>query len=238
MKQPKSKRQRIRRWVIAGMVLALLIPAMQVVALWFINPPTTGPMMLRWCASKFESEPKVANQYHWVDLSAVSRDFSKAIWQWEDRRFFEHWGFDWEEIQKARAEAKATGKPARGASTITQQCARSLFLWQGRSWIRKGLEAYYSIWMELLLSKRRIFELYVNVIEFGDGIYGIEAAARHYYGSSASQLSRDQAALLVTVLPLPKSLNPKQPTEAMLWRQARIMKRAEYIVFPIQNSYE
>lgn len=235
MKKPKFKWQRMRRWVVAGLVLVLLIPVLQVAALWFGNPPTTGPMLVRWCAGKFDSKSFVPSDYQWVNLNLVASNFSGAVWQWEDRHFFDHWGFDWEEIQKARAEVKASGKPARGASTITQQCARSLFLWQGRSWIRKGLEAYYSLWMELLLSKRRIFELYVNVIEFGDGVYGIEAAAQHYYGVVASQLTREQAALLVTVLPQPKTMDPTQPTEKMLWRQARILERTGNVTFPVTD---
>jgi len=231
----KTKMQRARKWGGILVAVLLVIPALQVASLWFLNPATTGPMVLRWCSATLGSKTNVPSQYRWVSLDRVSPDFCIAVWQWEDRHFFEHWGFDWEEIQKARAEAKATGKPARGASTITQQCARSLFLWHGRSWLRKGLEAYYSLWMEALLSKRRIFELYVNVVEFGDGIYGIEAAAKHYYGTFANDLKRDQAALLVTVLPQPKVLNPKLPTEKMLWRQARILERTENLTFPTKN---
>jgi monofunctional biosynthetic peptidoglycan transglycosylase len=231
----KPNKQRLKKWGIILVASLLLIPVFQVAALWFLNPITTGPMVVRWCSGKVGSKTNAPTQFQWVGLDRVSPDFCIAVWQWEDRHFFEHWGFDWEEIQKARAEAKATGKPARGASTITQQCARSLFLWQGRSWMRKGLEAYYTIWMEVLLSKRRIFEVYVNVVEFGDGIYGIEEAAQHHYGVSAKALKRDDAALLVTVLPQPKIFNPKQPTEKMLWRQARILERTENLTFPTKN---
>ena len=133
----------------------------------------------------------------------------------------------------ARAEAKASGKPARGASTITQQCARSLFLWQGRSWFRKSLEAYYTVWMELLLSKGRILELYVNVIELGDGIYGIEAAAQKYYGVSADKLTREQAAMLVAIMPNPKQWNPLQPSERVLKRKELVLQRLEYARLPV-----
>ncbi|MCO5052258.1 MAG: monofunctional biosynthetic peptidoglycan transglycosylase [Verrucomicrobiae bacterium] len=233
MKTSKSKWQRLRRWSVIGIIAALLLPGLQVAALWLVNPPTTGPMVWRWGAGKFEAQPYVANQYRWVDLNAVSPNFTTAVWLWEDHRFFEHWGFDWVEIQNAWAQARATGKPARGASTITQQCARSLFLWQGRSWVRKGLEAYYSVWMELLLSKHRIFEVYVNVIELGAGIYGVEAAARHYYGVSAHELTREQAALLVAMMPQPKVLDPRQPTAGMLVRQEKILERADGVDFPL-----
>jgi monofunctional biosynthetic peptidoglycan transglycosylase len=235
MSDKTPSRQRIRKWVLIGAIVLLLIPALQVALLWFANPVSTGPMVVRWCAGKFGSQQIAPCDYRWVSLKSVSPSFSVAVWQWEDRHFFEHWGFDWAEIQKARTEAKASGRPMRGASTITQQCARSLFLWQGRSWLRKGLEAYYTLWMELLLSKRRIFEIYVNVIEFGDGIYGVEAAAQRNYGVSAAALTKEQAALLVSVLPQPKVLDPRHPSESMLWRRSKILERCESVAFPIQN---
>jgi monofunctional biosynthetic peptidoglycan transglycosylase len=119
-----------------------------------------------------------------------------------------------------------------GASTITQQSARSLFLWQGRSWIRKGLEAYYTIWMELLLSKRRILELYVNVIEFGDGIYGIEAAAQHYYGKSARDLTREEAAMLAAILPAPRRWNPLAPNRIAKSRWEMILREMDSARLP------
>jgi len=107
-----------------------------------------------------------------------------------------------------------------------------LFLWQGRSWIRKGLEAYYTFWMELFLPKERILELYVNVVEFGDGIYGIEAAAQHYYGVPASQLTREQAAMLVAIMPSPKKWDPLNPNERVLRRQKRILENAANYTLP------
>lgn len=224
-----------RRWLLRGsflLWLGLVVPAVQVLLVDFIHPPTTAPMSLRWLAGRFNPAYS-ANQYHWISLTNVPDSFLTSVWISEDNKFFEHSGFDWESIQQARAEAKASGRPARGASTITQQCARSLFLWQGRSWFRKGLEAYYTVWMELLLSKQRILELYVNVIELGDGVYGIEAAAQHYYQVSASQLTREQAAMLVAIMPNPKQWNPLQPNERVLKRQAVILQRAEYARLPI-----
>jgi monofunctional glycosyltransferase len=215
-----------------GLWLCLLFPAVQITVVAFIHPPTTAPMSLRWLAGRFHST-YAANQYHWVGITNVTENFLASVWISEDRNFFEHSGFDWEQIRMARAQAKASGKPARGASTITQQCARSLFLWQGRSWSRKGLEAYYTVWMELLLSKQEILELYVNVIELGDGIYGIEAAAHAYFGVSADKLTREQAALLVAILPNPKQWNPLQPNERVLQRKATILERAEFARLPV-----
>ena len=129
-------------------------------------------------------------------------------------------------------KAEKTGKPVRGASTITNQCARSIFHWQGRSWIRKGLESYYTIWMELLLPKRRILELYANVIEIGRGIYGVEAASRHYFGVSARGLTREQSAMLAAVLPNPKGWDPANPGMTLRWRQQLILRRGQNARFP------
>ncbi|MCX8089397.1 MAG: monofunctional biosynthetic peptidoglycan transglycosylase [Verrucomicrobiae bacterium] len=232
--RPKTNR-RLKRAVLTAYVV-LLVPVLQVGCVGLVNPPTTGPMALRWLKGKFTAGEQQRNRYCWLDLRGVPNDFLKCILVSEDHRFFEHWGFDWEEIRIARAEARARGQPARGASTITQQCARSLFLWQGRSWIRKGLEAYYTVWMELLLSKRRILELYVNVIELGDGVFGVEAGARHHYGIPAEQLSREQAAMLAAILPNPRDWNPKQPNERVLKRQAIILKRAETAWLPLEQT--
>ena len=154
------------------------------------------------------------------------------LWISEDQRFFEHEGFDWKEMDLALKKAERTGKPVRGASTITNQCARSIFLWQGRSWIRKGLESYYTIWMEALLPKRRILELYANVIEMGPGIYGVEAASQHYFGISARGLTREQSAMLAAILPNPKGWDPTNPGGTLRWRQRRILQRERNANFP------
>ena len=149
----------------------------------------------------FSSAPTRPLRYRWIDLPQIPEMFLEHLWISEDQRFFQHEGFDWKEMDLAVKEAERKGKPVRGASTITNQCARSIFLWQGRSWIRKGLESYYTIWMEMLLPKRRILELYANVIEMGRGIYGVEAASQHYFGVSARGLTRKQSAMLAAVLP-------------------------------------
>jgi len=138
----------------------------------------------------FSSAPKHPLLYRWIDLTQIPEMFLEHLWISEDQRFFQHEGFDWKEMDLAVKEAERKGETVRGASTITNQCARSIFLWQGRSWIRKGLESYYTIWMEALLPKRRILELYANVIEMGRGIYGVEAASQHYFGVSSHGLTR------------------------------------------------
>jgi len=215
-----------------GSIVLLLIPGLQVAAVRFIHPARTLPMLVEQAGSVFSREPHPPLRYRWIDLEEMPEMFLKHLWISEDQRFFEHEGFDFKEIELAMKKAERTGKPVRGASTITNQCARSLFLWQGRSWIRKGLESYYTIWMELLLPKRRILELYANVIEMGRGIYGVEAASRHYFGVDARRLTRSQSALLAAVLPNPKHWNPAHPGAALRRRQARILARERRADFP------
>ncbi len=189
-------------------------------------------MLLEQASTLFSSGPKPPLLYHWIDLRQMPEMFLKHLWISEDQRFFQHGGFDWKEMDLAMKKAERTGKPLRGASTITNQCARSIFLWQGRSWVRKGLESYYTIGMELLLSKRRILELYANVIEMGNGIYGVEAAAQHYFGVSARSLTREQSAMLAAVLPNPKRWDPTHPNTTLRMRQRRILQREQNANFP------
>jgi monofunctional biosynthetic peptidoglycan transglycosylase len=241
MAKPKT-RKRLRprgffgrwKWVLMPAVVLLLIPAMQVAVVRFVDPSVTVPMLIEQGGAMFSTAPKQTQtlRYRWIDLPQIPKMFLEHLWISEDQRFFQHGGFDWKEMQLAMKEAEREGKPVRGASTITNQCARSIFLWQGRSWIRKGLESYYTIWMELLLPKRRIFELYANVIEMGRGIYGVEAASRHYFGVSARALTREQSAMLAAVLPNPKGWDPAKPGPMLRWRQQRILRREQNANFP------
>jgi monofunctional biosynthetic peptidoglycan transglycosylase len=210
----------------------LLAPPIEVAVVRFVNPPRTRPMLLERVAATFSRAPKGPLRYHWVDLPQIPEMFLKHLWISEDQRFFRHDGFDWKELDAAMKEAERKRKPVRGVSTITMQCARSIFLWQGRSWIRKGLEAYYTFWMEALLPKRRILELYANVIEMGRGIYGVEAASEHYFGVTARGLTREQSAMLAAVLPNPKGWNPVRASAALRRRQQRILIREERADFP------
>ncbi len=232
--QRAKKRRLTRRWKWFLLVLAalFLIPALQVAVVRFVNPPRTLPMLLEEGGEMFSSGAKAPLHYRWIDLEQMPEMFLKHLWVSEDERFFQHDGFDWQEVDLAMKKAERTGKPVRGASTITNQCARSVFLWQGRSWIRKGLESYYTLWMEALLPKRRILELYANVIEMGRGIYGVEAAAQHYFGVSARGLTREQSALLAAVLPNPKGWNPAHPDRALRVRQQRFLRREREARFP------
>jgi monofunctional biosynthetic peptidoglycan transglycosylase len=247
MPKPKAKKRKSRvksfasrgltrrwKWILLLLVVLLLIPAMQVAVVRFINPPLTLPMLIDRGGAMFSSAPKPPLLYRWTDLPQIPEMFLEHLWISEDERFFQHEGFNWKEMELALKEAERKGKPVRGASTITNQCARSIFLWQGRSWIRKGLESYYTIWMEALLPKRRILELYANVIEMGRGIYGVEAASQHYFGVRARGLTREQSAMLAAVLPNPKGWDPTKPGRMLRWRQQRILRREQNANFPEQ----
>jgi monofunctional glycosyltransferase len=213
-----------------GILLLILVslaltPVLEVLFVRFFSPPITTLMIVRRVEAIFTRKYRGEIHYQWIPLSQVPDDFLDAVWQMEDSRFFNHDGFDWIEMEEAIQRAKRRNQPVRGVSTISNQCARSLFLWQGRSWIRKGLEAYYTFLMEHLLTKQRILELYVNVIELGDGIYGIQEAAQHYYRVPARQLSRSACAMLAAMLPFPRGWNPLSPSPILRVRYAIVLRR-------------
>jgi len=218
---------------VLAFVALLLVPAGEVAIVRSVNPARTLPMLLHQGRAMSSRGKGSRLLYQWADLPEIPEMFLQHLWISEDQRFFQHDGFDWKEMDLAVKEAERKGKPVRGASTITNQCARSIFLWQGRSWIRKGLESYYTLWMEALLSKRRIMELYANVIEMGDGIYGVEAASRHYFGVTAKALTREQSATLAAVLPNPRGWDPTKPGPTLRRRQQRILLREQSADFPV-----
>jgi monofunctional glycosyltransferase len=222
--------------VVVGVLVAPLVPAIQVACLRFTDPTTTAPIVWRWAHGKTSGQPTPPAVYEPIPLRDVPAAFLTCVWLAEDMKFFRHHGFDWTQIRIALEQAHQSGKPARGASTITQQCARSLFLWHKRSWLRKGLEAYYTVWMEILLPKKRILELYSNAIELGNGVYGIEAAAQRHYAVHARDLTLEQAAMLAVLMPKPKSWDPNAPEPGMLRRQAMILKRCERAFLPIDTT--
>lgn len=220
------------KWPLFLVLFVIVFPILEVGCVRFINPPRTPEMLRFEWFGKNEAARKRGLRYEWMPLEEIPRDQIRYIWASEDQRFFEHDGIDFDEIELALKEAEKTGKKPRGASTITMQCARSLFLWQGRSWIRKALETYYTVLMELLLSKQRILELYLNVIELGDGIYGVKAGAETWFGRPPSRLTKSQMALLAAILPNPKEWNPSQPSSRVLQRQQRVLRLANAADFP------
>ncbi len=233
MKSGRSPRhRRWLRWAILALFALALLPALQVALVRFIDPPVTPLMLLRPVEAWFAGQTPASRQYVWRDLTKMPPEFVKFVLVGEDQRFFRHHGFDWREVRLARAAAERSGGPVRGASTISMQCARSLFLWQGRSWLRKGLETYYTFWLELLLPKRRILELYLNVIEMGDGIYGLEAAAQAHFGTPGQALTREQCAVLAALLPAPRTWDPKAPSPRFAARIAKLIRQEKQVTFP------
>lgn len=208
----KSGWKRIARWLLF-ILLGLLAFILGLIALLrFVDPPTTAFMM----ADRLQ-HPERRQVQNWVDLEDISPWMPLAVIASEDQRFLQHWGLDLDAIASAVQEYRE-GEGLRGASTISQQTAKNLFLWNGRQMIRKGLEAGLTVGLEVLWSKRRIMEVYLNVAEFGDGVYGVEAASRRFFGIPASQLSASQAARLAAVLPNPKQYSAVRPSD-YIWQR-------------------
>ncbi len=225
-------KRRCGRWLLVALVLGLVLPVVEVGCVRFVDPPATPLMGIRWLQDHVAGEPHPRTLYHWRSWNELPPTFLKSAWTLEDQRFFQHHGFDWKEMHAAIERAKRTGQDPRGSSTITMQCARSLFLWQGHSYVRKGLEVYYTLWMELLLSKRRIFELYANVVETGRGVYGIEAASQFYYHKGCNQLDPTEAAMLAAMLPAPRKWDPRTPTRRLRARQERALRESPLLHWP------
>lgn len=197
-----------RRWLASALGGALLATLGPVACLRFVDPLTSAFMLRDGVPRLLTGKGWIAHD--WVDLEGISPAMQLAVIAAEDQRFAQHDGFDFEAIQKALRTNKESDRK-RGASTISQQVAKNLFLWPGRSWLRKGLEVYFTVTLETLWPKRRILEVYLNVAELGDGVYGVEAAARRCFGTSAKRLSPRQAALLAAVLPSPRKMNAGRP---------------------------
>ncbi len=231
-KSPKmplaAKHRRLRRIAALVLLAALAVPPLQVltVAVW---NPTGSPMQAqriveaRLAGKTFHPKPLI-----WTPLTTIPQRQIHFIWASEDQRFFEHDGFDFDELRKAMNQPGGV----RGASTITMQCARSVFLWQGRSYVRKALEAYYTFWMEVILSKRRILELYLNHIELGPGVYGIGAGARFWFHKPPAELTAPQMIALAAILPNPRQWSPVHPDATVLRKMQRIRRLAANAPFP------
>jgi monofunctional biosynthetic peptidoglycan transglycosylase len=172
----------------------------------FVPVPYTPLMVIRYFENKSAGK-NIETKHHWVPIEDISKNLQKAVIASEDGRFFEHNGMDFSAMRKA-AVGNFKGKKLKGGSTITQQTAKNVFLWQGRSYFRKALEAYYTVLIELVWGKQRILEVYLNSIEMGDGIYGAEAATQHWYKRDCKSLTRMQAAGIAAILPNPRRFSP------------------------------
>ena len=222
------KIQLFLRWVVllffGSTILAVLVYK------WC--PVYVTPLMIIRCAQQVSRGEQLRLKHHWVPLDSMSIYMPVAVMASEDQRFLDHNGFDFVEINKT-IEERRSGKRFRGGSTISQQTAKNVFLWPGASWLRKGLEAYFTVLIELIWGKERIMEVYLNSIEMGDGIYGAEAVAQQHFGRRATTLTRPNCALIAATLPNPLKYSSKNPSGYMLKRQTAIMNQMRHIdAFP------
>ncbi len=212
--------QKILQWIV---LLFFGSTILSVITYRFVQVPLT-PLMLIRCAQQMSRGEIIRLKHHWIPLEEMPPHLPAAVIASEDQRFLEHWGFDFVEIENAVEEHRA-GKRRRGGSTISQQTAKNVFLWPHASWLRKGLEAYFTVLIELFWSKERIMEVYLNSIEMGDGIYGAEAVAQQHFGREAKHLTRANCALIAATLPNPLKFSSRAPSRYMLKRQTAIMQQ-------------
>ena len=219
-----TRRKQVWGWILmilTGFWLATII--IPLVLRW-APPPTSAFMLLN-------DSSKTPNQYRWISYDRIALHMPIAVVAAEDQKFPQHWGFDFDAIGKALDENKWRARP-RGASTISQQVAKNLFLWSGRSYVRKGLEAYFTMIIELSWPKRRILEVYLNIAQFGPGIFGVGAASHAYFNKPASQLHKSEAALLAAVLPNPRKLKAARPSEYVRVRATQIEQQMDRLGGP------
>jgi monofunctional biosynthetic peptidoglycan transglycosylase len=229
------------RWIVRVVLrlaaTALLVSLGAVAAYRFVDPPLTPLMVIRAVEDRAAGR-RIRVVHEWVALGDVSPALVRAVLAAEDARFLVHHGVDFEAVERAYDyNARHRGRRLRGAGTISMQCARNVFLWPGRTYVRKGLETYLAWLLELVWGKRRILEVYLNVVEWGDGLYGAEAASRTYFGVPASRLDAWQAGLLAAALPNPRHRNPSAPSRSLRAQAALIAARATRVyVDPLQAA--
>ena len=233
----KHPRRWLRPTLTIAAVLAALFLALQcyfaIKLWWWVDhaPVSTAFMDARLHAMR-ETKPDATLKHHWVPYLSVSANLKRAIIAAEDAKFVDHEGFDWDGIREAYEKNQARGKIVAGGSTISQQLAKNLFLSGERSAIRKGEEMIITFMMEHIMDKERIFEIYLNVVEWGDGVFGAEAAAKHYYGISAAQLSTSQAAKLAAMLPRPRYYDKNRNTPWLQKKTQIILSRMPQAELP------
>lgn len=221
----KTVLRRTFRLLFKALLIGFALSILTVILYRFVPPPVTYLMLHRTGAQLIEGK-KVKLKKNWVSADEISDNLKRAVIAAEDQQFLSHFGFDFEAIEKAY-ERNKRGKKVRGASTISQQCAKNVFLWPKRNWLRKGFEVYFTFLIEVFWSKERIMEVYLNVIETGDGIYGAEAASQVYFHKQAKKLTKSEAALIAAVLPNPRKWKPSNPSGYILKRQRWIMRNMD-----------
>ena len=214
------------KWIVVAFFASTIL---SVVALRFL-PVYFTPLMFIRCYEQVSEGKELKLSHHWVPLEKISPSLPLAVMASEDANYLSHHGFDYEAIEHAaKRNREHPEKRKLGASTISQQTAKNVFLWPGRSWIRKGFEVYFTTLIELMWSKQRIMEVYLNSIETGDGIYGADAVAKEHFRTDALHLTKAQCALIAATLPNPRKFSSLHPSAYMLKRQARILREMKFV---------
>jgi monofunctional biosynthetic peptidoglycan transglycosylase len=225
---PRRWSHRLARWLLFAGAAWIVGSVLLVLLLRFVHPPLSAVMAEDWIAAKAGGDRSFTLRQRWTPWQRVSPALPIALVAAEDQRFPDHHGFDFEAIQRAIEEAD-DGERMRGASTISQQVAKNLFLWSGRSFVRKGLEAYFTVLIEALWPKRRILEVYLNIAEFGQGTYGVGAASEQFFRTTPDRLDARQSALLAAVLPNPRRFHVDHPSPYVQRRAAWIQRQANQL---------
>jgi len=212
----------------AALIAFIYLSFLSVLLLKWFHPPTSAFMLQRQLEVSLDDNQDFEINYEWAEWQEISPYVKVAAITSEDQRYADHWGLDMDAIEQAIDEHQR-GESLRGASTITQQTAKNLFLWPGQSFVRKGIEAYFALLMEGLLSKKRILEIYLNIAEFGNGVYGVKAASNIYFNTEPSDLDMMQSALMVTALPSPRRYNLADPSPYMIERRNWILQYMFYL---------
>jgi len=234
MKLLLQKIKNILKWIVVAFFASTIL---SVVALRWL-PVFFTPLMFIRLGQQIDEGKSLTLHHHWVPLEEISPSLPTAVMAAEDARFLDHHGFDFKAIEYAVVRNMKHPKKNRlGASTISQQTAKNVFLWPGRSWVRKGFEVYFTFLIELMWSKQRIMEVYLNSIEMGDGIYGADAVAEHHFNTTADKLSLQQCAIIAASLPNPRRFNSANPSSYLLKRQKRIVHEMRFVKpLPMEGS--
>jgi monofunctional biosynthetic peptidoglycan transglycosylase len=223
--------RKIWKWTKRAVIAFFVLSILSAIAFRFIPVPVT-PLMLIRCVEQVAEGKFPVIKKDWVPLKDMSSNIVLAVIASEDQKFAEHFGFDFEAIEKVvkqNEKLKKRGKPIKGGSTISQQCAKNVYLFPQRSYLRKGLEVYFTFLIELIWSKKRILEVYLNVIEMGDGIYGVQAASKTYFKKDAKILTSSEAALIAAVLPNPRKWNAGKPNGYIKKRKNWILRQMGHL---------
>jgi monofunctional biosynthetic peptidoglycan transglycosylase len=232
-----ARRRTASRFIVRVLAVTLIGTVAIVLPLRWVPPLTSTFMVITW-ATRPEGAGRM--RYDWVNRAVISRHAAASVLAAEDQKFFGHSGFDFKSIAEV-VQKRQGQRRLRGASTLSQQVVKNLYLWPGRSWLRKGIESWLTVWLELLLPKERILELHLNVAQFGPTVFGVEAASRLYFGKPAARLNRHEAALLAAVLPNPVRMSVARPSAYVRRRQQWIIGQSQRLeragLFPAAREW-